>query len=200
MNTSISSFQKTTHKYLTARIPKVNPKPDILIEKSKYPSDFFNDIRGVDRHPFVFNRIGVIKTVYEIDQTRNFEDLYRFQMLEENWDGEGAKKISRDIIALVFILIRESQFLRQPQLSPLPNSGISIEFDLSRPHSLIIEVEAQVAIYSIVLKTKIGRLYFTGTISRPGDIQYLIYNFFEGKMPDGKTFKRIEQESYKHKK
>lgn len=200
MNSSNSVIMKTIHNFLKTDVPRSSPNPEVLKQQSKVPADFFNDIRGVDVQPFIFNRIGVANTIYEIDKTRNIDSLYEYQFLEDNWDGEGAKKISKDVIFNVFMILHQTEFLRQPQLSPLATSGISMEFDLSRPYSLIIEIEEDVAIFSIVLNTKTSRQYFTGTISGPTEAQNIIYNFFEGKLPDGKTFKRVEQESHKRKR
>lgn len=167
---------------------------------AKIPSDFFNDIRGAEFQPYQYNMVGAANSVDEIDRGRIGEKLFNFQNLEENWDGDGAKKISKEVLKRVFRLLHSTPLLRQPDISPLPSSGISIEFDLSRPYSLIIELEEITTVHSIVLRTDYGRLYFTGLISNEEEAAHLIINFFNEQLPNGKSFKRIIRESRRFSK
>lgn len=61
------------------------------------------------------------------EKGKNLEKLNKINQLTDNWNGYGAKPISNEIIQEVRTIITELNY--QPEIFPLPDNEIQIEFD-----------------------------------------------------------------------
>lgn len=60
-------------------------------------------------------------------QTENLKKLQKISELPDNWNGYGAKPISKEVIQEVRTTVSELNY--QPEIFPLPDNEIQLEFD-----------------------------------------------------------------------
>lgn len=60
-------------------------------------------------------------------QTENLKKLQKISELPDDWNGYGAKPISKEVIQEVRTIVSELNY--QPEIFPLPDNEIQLEFD-----------------------------------------------------------------------
>ena len=107
---------------------------DLSSHKESVYFSYANDVVKLDYFPL--REIERIECQNMVSQAENFERLDEIAVLNNNWNGYGAKPISSTLINKIRLLLLELPI--QPELFPSTRDSIQLEYDIGDNH---IEIE-----------------------------------------------------------